>query len=260
MQLKSFLVACGAPLASLAAVALLATRTLAGPPFFTDDPVPDDKGHGEFYVGAMETWARGGVFGELPLFEYDYSPIDNLQLHMITPLVYDRDNQSETINYGYGDTELGIKFRFIQEDSLFPGCPQVATFPLLEMPSGDVHRGLGNGRLQEFVPIWMQKSWGPQNRQWTLYGGGGYEVNHGAGNENFGFFGAVLQKQVADNLALAGEVFHFTPAADGQSSHTGFNVGFIYDFSDNWHFLFSIGRDFVGDNRLTNYNAIQLTF
>jgi hypothetical protein len=239
---------------------LIPSMVYAGPPFLTDDPEPVDKGHGEFYIASLDTWSGDGVMGTLPHFEFNYGPIENVQLHVIAPITFNRPADTGDMTYGYGDTELGVKWRFIQEDSLFKGCPQVGIFPLLEVPTGDANRGLGSGHLQEFIPVWMQKSWGTDNRQWTVYGGGGYEFNPGTGNENFGFFGAVLQKQLTDNFTLGGELFHFTPSAHGQAAHTGFNIGCIYDFSDHWHLLFSLGRDIVGDNRLTGYTAIQLTF
>jgi hypothetical protein len=41
-------------------------------------------------------------------------------------------------------------------------------FPLLELPTGNEHRGLGAGHVSAFLPIWVQKSFG----EWTTYGGG----------------------------------------------------------------------------------------
>jgi hypothetical protein len=250
-------------LAAAALSVLFAQRPspcLAGPPFITDDPVPVDKGHGEIYFTGTTDWSRDGVSGALPSVEFDYGPFDNVEIEATPQMAYSRPDATGRMDYGSGDTELGVDYRFIQEDQFFPGCPQVAIYPLLELPTGDVHRGLGNGRAQEFIPIWMQKSWGPDNRQWTLYGGGGYEFNPGTGNENFGYFGGVLQKQITDNFALGLELFHFTPQANGESGHTGFNVGFTYDFSDSWHLLFSAGRDLSGDDRFINYTSVEFTY
>jgi hypothetical protein len=247
-------------LAALTLLALVPRPATAGPPFITDDPEPVGLGHGEFYIASQNTWSAGDFSGTLPHFEYNYGPTPDTQLHLITPLVYDQPRDTDRFQYGYGDTELGVKWRFVHADEFFPGCPEVGTFPLLELPSGDVHRGLGNGRAQEFIPIWLQRNWGPAQRPWSLYGGGGYEFNPGPGNENFGFFGAVLQKQVTDNLALGVEAFHFTPSGRGLSGHTGINLGGVYDFSDHWHLLFSVGRDIQGDDRLIDYLAIQYTF
>ena len=45
--------------------------------------------------------------------------------------------------YGLGDIEFGLKYRFIQETD---HLPMVGVFPLLEIPTGDSDRGLGNGQ------------------------------------------------------------------------------------------------------------------
>jgi len=49
-----------------------------------------------------------------------------------------------TRQYGYGDTEVGAKHRFIQETDV---SPQVGFFPLLAIPTGSAHRGLGSEQV-----------------------------------------------------------------------------------------------------------------
>jgi hypothetical protein len=100
---------------------------------------------------------------------------------------------------GYGDTPISFKYRFIQEDK--EGWrPQVAVFPLVQLPTGDHSRGLGAGHVLAFLPIWAQKSFG----DWTTYGGGGYWINQGSvGDKNYLFFGALLQRKITDKLSVA---------------------------------------------------------
>ena len=76
--------------------------------------------------------------------------------------------------FGYGDTELGFKYRFIDEDKN-GSRPMVGVFPFLELPTGDEKRALGAGYVRAYFPLWVQKSFG----DWTTYGGGGYWINHG---------------------------------------------------------------------------------
>src|ERR1039458_10402323 len=80
--------------------------------------------------------------------------ITNVQLHLIAPLAYDAPKNGAA-QYGYGDTELGVKFRFLQETSLLP---QAGVFPQVEAPTGDSARGLGGGQWQGFLPLWLQQS------------------------------------------------------------------------------------------------------
>ena len=50
---------------------------------------------------------------------------------------------------------------------------EVGIFPFFEFPSGNADKGLGIGKTWYRMPLWLQKSWGPDDRQWTSYGGGG---------------------------------------------------------------------------------------
>ena len=134
--------------------------------------------------------------------------------------------------------------------------PQIGTFPLTEIPTGSKDQGLGNGKQQLFVPLWAQKSWG----KWTSYGGGGYWKNPGQGNKNYWFTAWLLQRKVTEELTLGGEVFHATPNEQGGDSRTGMNFGGIYDFTEDYHLLFSAGRDIKGPNLLIGYLAFQITF
>lgn len=149
----------------------------AGPPFVTDDPEPVEYRHGEFYIASQYAKNKDGKEGTLPHFEINYGIVPDVQLHLLVPLAFVHPNGGPTM-YGFGDTEVGVKYRFLQETDT---APQVGTFPIVHVPTGDSARGLGGGHVPIFLPIWGQKSWGP----WTTYGGGGYWINPGEGNKNF---------------------------------------------------------------------------
>lgn len=245
-------------LGAAAAVLLTgATPALAGPPFRTDDPEPVELGHWEVYGFSTATHVQGDTSGTLPGIEINYGAAPNLQLHIVAPLAFDRADGSSTQS-GYGDTELGTKYRFVEEDK--DGWrPEIGVFPLIEAPTGDAARGLGTGRTHEFFPLWLQKTFG----QWLTYGGGGYWNNPGAGNKNYWFVGWLLQRQVTDQLALGGEIFNQTAATVGGRDGTGFNLGGIYDFTDNDHLLFSAGRGIANatsTDEFSYYLAFQWTF
>jgi hypothetical protein len=159
---------------------------------------------------------------------------------------------------GDGDTEFGTKYRFIPEDEN-GWRPQVGVFPLIEAPTGDAHRGLGTGHTHAYLPLWIQKSFG----DWTTYGGGGYWINPGGGNKNYWFAGWLLQRQVTEQLAVGGELFHQTANTIGGRDSTGFNLGGIYDITKNHHILFSAGRgvqNASSTNQFSYYLGYQLTF
>ena len=224
----------------------------AGPPFVTDDPEPVEYQHWEFYLASQYTRTADGTSGTLPHLEINYGAAPNLQVHLIAPVAFNDPNDA-TKSTGYGDTEVGIKYRFVQESK---HIPQIGSFPLVEIPTGDRDRGLGNGKAQMFLPLWLQKSWGP----WTSYGGGGYWINPGAGNKNWIYTGWLLQRDFSKVLTLGGEIFHRTASTVDGESGSGFNAGGQINFGEHYHFLFSAGKDFSGPNQLTRYLAFQWTF
>ena len=228
-----------------------ATLAWAGPPFATDDPVPVDYQHWEVYFASHYDHAAAGATGTLPEIEINYGALPDLQLHVIAPYAFDAPAAGPR-EFGYGDTELGAKYRFIAEDG---GRPQVAVFPLVELPTGDTARGLGSGHTQIFLPVWLQKSVGA----WTTYGGGGYWINPGAGNRNWWFVGWLVQRQVSQHLAVAAEAFHETAQTEGGASATKLNAGIICDLSDTLHLLASAGPTLQGRSGYQAYFALQLT-
>jgi hypothetical protein len=229
----------------------------AGPPFRTDDPEPVDYQHWEVYAFSQATRVQGDTAGALPGVEINYGALPNLQLHVAAPLAFDAPDGS-AIKFGVGDTELGIKYRFLEE-ATDGWWPQLGVFPQFEAPTGNARRGLGTGRSRAFFPLWLQKGFGP----WLTYGGGGYWINPGGGNRNYWFSGWLLQRQITDQFALGGEVFHQTADTVGGRASTGFNLGGIYDLTENYHLLFSAGRglqDVPDSNEFSYYLALQWTF
>jgi hypothetical protein len=242
-------------LAWLAATVLLGATVavVAGPPFATDDPGPVDYQHWEFYVESFNTKSSGGWSGTMPNLTLNYGVISNVQLHAVLPVAaYNAPSEGST-HIGYGDTQLGVKYRFLQETA---DWPQLGIYPSVNIPTGDAGKGLGNHYAQVFLPLWMQKSWG----SWTAYGGGGYGINDGPGNQNWGYVGAVLQRQVLKNLFLGAEVYHQTAQQIGGRNNTAFNVGAGIDLSKRHHLFISAGRSIDGPVDFQFYVGYQFTF
>ena len=123
--------------------------------------------------------------------------------------------------------EFGLKYRFIQETDY---RPMVGVFPLLEIPTGDANRGLGNGRAWGKFPLWLQKSWGP----WTTYGGGGYAINPAPEQRNYSFGGWLLQRDFGERLTLGGEIFAQGKSSDEIRSFAVFNLGGFFKITPNF--------------------------
>jgi len=245
------------PFALLSAIALLtfslAPQTQAGPPFFTDDPEPVELRHWEINLGTMDFHSHGDWNGFGPLLEINYGAIEDVQLHIIAPFAYDKPS-GEHGHYGYGDTELGVKWRFL---NLEKAGFSAGLFPLVELPTGNHDQGLGNGKTQLFVPIWLQQEFG----KWTTYGGGGYWFNPGYDdNRDYWFMGVELQRKITDSFMVGAEIYHTTASTVGESSQTNVGLGFVWDISETYHILASAGHSVQGPSEFQGYLALQITF
>jgi hypothetical protein len=238
--------------AALSLLSICVGTAWAGPPFRTDDPEPVEYRSGEFYVATQYDKDKGVTSGTAPHFELNYGPVHNVQLHMIAPLAYVKP-EGGAAQHGYGDTELGIKYRFLNDEA---SHFMAGIFPIVELPTGNSDKGLGAGHTLLFLPLWLQKAWGP----WQSYGGGGYWRNPGEGNKDYWFFGWQVQREISEMLTLGAELFGNTKTADDGKYRAGFNVGAIINLTVEHHLLFSVGSDLHGDNKLSSYFAYQLTF
>jgi hypothetical protein len=232
--------------------ALAATTAFAGPPYVTDDPEPVELHHWEVYLASATSHTPDGVTGTIPHLEVNYGVIPDVQLHLIVPNSF-VSSGGEARKYGFGDTELGVKYRFVQETE---DHPQIGMFPLAEVPTGSETRGLGSGHTQLFLPVWAQKTIG----KWSTYGGGGYWISPGAGNKNSLLAGWQAQYQLTKEFSPGAEIYYRTAQVVGGNASAQVNLGFVWDLSDFYHIIGSAGPAVSGPHGYQTYLAIQLTF
>jgi hypothetical protein len=205
----------------------------------------------ELYTAFQFIRTKDGTYGTSPQVEVNYGAAPNLQLHAIAPTAFDHP-AGGAMTRGLGDVEFGAKYRFARETS---DRPQAGVFVLVSAPTGDEAKGLGNGRTQVFLPVWIQKSIGP----WTTYGGGGYWFNPGPGNKDWVYAGWLLQRRLSSGVTLGVELFHRTPDVIGGGFSAGFTGGGQIDYNKSYHLLFSAGSDLRGPNRFTGYGGVKWT-
>lgn len=229
---------------------LFIRQGIAGPPFLTDDPVPVPYKHWEFYISSINTIQQDEWTGTSPHFETNYGLLRNMQVHLLVPLNYSYIPGQQT-SFGYGDTELGVKYRFLDETDK---RPQVGIFPIVEIPTVK-NDEFTDGKVKVYIPVWVQKSW---NRL-TTYGGAGYWFNPGDGNKNFVFVGWELEYEISRVVTLGGETyFQGADRVDGKPS-TAFNIGGSINPDQKTHVIFSLGHSITGQNIFTSYLGLLLT-
>ncbi|MEZ0256195.1 MAG: transporter [Chthoniobacter sp.] len=224
----------------------------AGPPFLTDDPEPVDFQHWEIILATQQFHNVDGWSGTAPHMEINYGVVPDVQLHVLVANVYNKA-PGEPARFGYGDTELGVKYRFVHETDY---CPQIAFYPAVEIPTGNRNEDLGNGKAQVFLPVWLEKKFG----DWTTYGGGGYWFNPGLGNRDNWFAGWEVQRKITSNLTLGAEVQLRTPESIENHTTVALNAGGSWDLSDTYHILFSAGHTVKGPSEFQGYLGLQITF
>jgi hypothetical protein len=174
----------------------------------------------------------------------------DVQLHIVCPMGY--VHSTTGTHYGYSDTEVGVKYRFVDETETLP---QIGLFPLIEIPTGNENKQLGNGDFQAYLPLWIQKSCG----KLTTYGGGGVWYNPGPDRKNWGFAGWEIQYDFSEFFTLGGDINSQTAATQESEASASFNLGGFVHLNEHHHILFSLGHTLYGESAFTGYFGYQLT-
>jgi hypothetical protein len=237
-----------------------------GPPFQIDDPVPVDFQHYEFYIfgGADGTPAEMDFTG--PAFEFNWGAVPRLQLHAILPWggIYPSNNPrylpggAGPSAFGLTDMEIGVKLALVKETKTIP---QIGTFTMFEMPTGNFDKGLGVGKVWYKLPLWLQKNWG----KWLADGGAGETVVPQNGFHDFPYGGFLLKRELSERLELAAEVFSHggegIAAAQTQGS-TMLDAGGYYHLKKepDTEFLFAYGHSVAGQTENYAYVGLYWTW
>jgi hypothetical protein len=230
--------------------AAFCASAVAGPPWFTDDPVPTDTRHWEiyaFFAGAGTGSTADGAAG----FDLNYGPLPDVQLTATLPVNFARDNGTQI---GAGDIEVGVKYRFYQAEK---AGFAVAVFPRVFLPSAG--HTFGSGKVGLLLPLWAQKDAGP----WSVFGGGGFTVNPGTGNHNFWQGSVAVSRTVSGRLSLGAEVMHRGPDTAGGQSYTALNAGGTFRLGGPFAILFSGGPGLLhrhGGGSYNFYTALSANF
>jgi|SRR5580704_11113682 hypothetical protein len=247
--------------------ALAASRlhAQAGPPFQTDDPTPVDYGHYEFYVFGMVDGTPVELDPTGPAFEFNWGAVPTVQLHAILPLgaaiplnnpVYAPAGAGPSA-YGLSDMELGLKWGFLKQTA---HRPQIGSFTMLELPTGNSDRGLGLGRVWYKLPLWIEKEFGP----WSLVGGAGYTLIDQTQYRSYPYGGFLVKRVLGERLELSIESFSHAReglAAAQTEASSMIDAGGYYHFkSPGLQLLFAYGHSIAGQTENYGYLGLYKTW
>lgn len=94
--------------------------------------------------------------------------------------------------------------------------------------------------------------------KWTTYGNVGVWWQNAADMQNYFYAGAVLERQINEQLELGVELFGNSPKERGGRSDVAFNIGGTWKLNEHLNVLFSGGRDIVGHTHAMAYIGLQL--
>jgi Putative MetA-pathway of phenol degradation len=237
-----------------------------GPPFQTDDPVPVDFQHYEFYIFGSADGTPVEMDSTGPAFEFNWGALPRLQLHAILPWGYASPSNNPiyapagtgSSAFGLTDMELGAKVALIKES---PRVPQIGMFPMFELPTGSYTRGLGVGEVYYKIPLWLQKNEG----KWLFDGGGGYQIVPQTNYRNFPYTGWLVKRELNKSLELGVEFFAHGKEgiATAQTEASAMiDVGGYYHFRNHpdEQFLFCYGHSVAGQTENYVYVGMYWTW
>jgi len=228
---------------------LTAPAAWAGPPFVTDDPeIPPPDGW-EINVPFILEHSHRETDMNAPLFDINYG-LPHVQLKVEVPVEVVRKDGGST-EAGMGDILPGVKWVFLDEHGW---RPMMAVYPQIQLPTGDQHRGLGEGSPAYLLPLLAEKNWD----KWTVYGELAYVVQTAHGERNYWYEGVSINRQVTEHLQLGGELFENSPPPVDGYSNLAFNLGGTWKMTEHFNLLFSAGRSISGQTDYMGYLGVQI--
>ena len=218
----------------------------AGPPFLTDDPEPTETGHWEIYGPLIEGEGSGVDYEGSAGVEFNYGAAPDVQITVGIPGAYSHD--ATGMKWGAGDVAVSVKYRFYHDEA---AGVSIAAFPGLTVPTAS--NGMSNAKVTAFLPVWVQKDWGG----WSVFGGGGYAVNPGAGNRNYWTGGIALSRQLTSKILIGIEANRQGTDMVGGKGSTSLGLGAIYQLKTPFRLLVSGGPTFADDGGSAGFHAFM---
>ncbi len=239
-------------IALIMALGCLGMPVLAGPPFNVDDPGTVELHHYQLTAAYISSQSSAGEQQAFPNLSLGYGLTNNIELDLGLGANSVRNTGMPRVA-GFGDTTLGFKWRFQEENKR---KPQLALGYQIKVPTADVDRGLGSGTVDNSFWLTGAKSYG----RWVAFTNVGYNFLGGRSGENNLFYGLGLTYQLTEKLVVGAQVYGNTAAAPGTKSELAWGVGMTYNWAPDRALLVGLGRSEQGFSDLNVYAGLQFTF
>jgi len=204
-----------------------------GPPYYTNDPGTPGNHYWEINLGYMPFLYTNQSITHTPDVDINFGLGDRIQLTFENAWLR-VVNPSSTPKYGVGQDQLGVKWRFYDnQESGFA----ISVFPQLSInnPDNSVARGITPRSASLILPLEFSKKLGPINLNWEA----GYNYVH-TGASGW-LAGVVVGHDLTENLEIDAEFYGlgtFNPS-NGQQTIEG---GLRYKIHPPFILLLMAGR------------------
>ena len=240
----------------IALVGLPAALAQGGPPMLTDDPgTPGDK-HWEINTAWIMTQTRSGDRSmALPLLDINYGVGAHLQLKYEVPWLVTHATGEKTKS-GLGDSEIGVKWRFLDEEN---NHVDVSTYPQFSFNNltSSRRRGLVEEGSSFLLPFEFHGKAG--GLEWNAEIGREFQTREA----DEWLYGFAVGRELNERFEFAVEI-HGEGKFATNDDQLIVNVGGRWKLSENRTLLFSAGRSL---NRLhgaefnfVGYLGLQFTY
>jgi hypothetical protein len=212
--------------------------------------VPTDTGHWEIYAFTNGEGRQSTLEDESGL-DLNYGAVKGVQLTATVPLAFSHDPGTGWRS-GAGDLELAVKYRFFHDEK---SGLSAAIFPRVILPTSTIASG---EKTRFLLPLWLSKDLAGGT---SLFGGGGYLINPGAGNRNVWQAALAVRHDVSDKVSIGAELTRQGPDTVGATAQTRAGAGSIIKLGRPSALLFSAGPTWADHQTGYHfYGALGLNF
>ncbi len=222
----------------------LAPHCALAHPYLTGDGTTVPYQDWEFELFSNLVFAKQGPDEKTLTAEVRYGLLSRAELFLEMGYGHvSRDYEIPSL-HGIGDSEIGFKYRFLDECTL---GPKMAIEPRLGIPTGNSN--VGNDRMWFKLPLWLEKNWG----DFSTATGAGVLFNDAIDAKNFLFAGWKVRYQVTENLNFGTEFYYQGKDSVDTRDVSLINVASIYQLNNTFSLQVALGHSVHGPDQTIVY-------
>ncbi len=220
-----------------------AANAFAGPPWNVDDPGTTPSEHIIAYFSYFSSRLGRNRIESLPSLGVTYGLSQRTEVGFGLGALTASTANGGT-DYGFGDTAISFKHRFVDSSGFQIAVAYQSTFP-----TGAASKGLGSGSIDQGV--WLTA--GRQFGNFQLVANGGMNVFGSGTRRNSPLYGVVGLCQVSPKTQVGIQLYGDGPKTTGDHGELAYGVGATHDLSPGRQLQAQIGRSLRGKSDLNLY-------